>query len=295
MNTLRNVGIDEELITEQGLYIKQQAVEAARRTFQGRKLFGGSVRKIDAGAQSYAYDTLTHMSGASISFTWPGEHNLDAVNFSRTTVGIPNNYKEFHVSKYDLLSSRMTGTPLNTTSAESAAYKVAYLEDSTLILGYAADGSTFEINGLYNAAGNSEASSLDWAGNSYANIVTSINATKALLLADNILPPYNLTIHPDQATQADTLIANTAVSYMDWIERQLRGGQVFVTPAITEGTGMMTAANPNGAFEYVLAEDISTQTETESIKEGEGLYGKVYCRGLPVVYDANAICKMTTI
>ena len=296
MNSLRYVGtVDNTLTTEQGQYIAAQAKEAARRVFQGRKLFASAVRKIDSGAQTYGYDTLTHGNGAAFDYTYPGKQSLDAVNLTRSTVAIPNIHKEFHISKLDLASSRMTGTPLNTTQAESAAYKVAYAEDSMLINGWSQDGTTYEVSGLYQAAGNSEASSLDWAGNTYANIVTSINATKALLRADNILPPYNLVIHPDQATQADTLISSTAVSYRDWIERQLEGGAVYVTPAITAGTGLMCAANPNGAFEYVVAEDISTVTETESVKDGEGLFGRVYVRALPVVYDSNAICKMTTI
>jgi uncharacterized linocin/CFP29 family protein len=295
MNPLRYVGTDEVLTTEQGLALKESAVMAARRVFVGRKLFGSSIRKIDSGAQTYGYDTLTEVSAASLDFNWPGRLSLDDISLARTTVALPNLHKEFEINKLDLAASRMSQTPLNTSTSDSNAYKVAMLEDSTIILGYTADGSTFEINGLYNAAGNSEASSLDWAGNSYANIVTSINNSKALLRADNILEPYNLVIHPDQAAQADTLISNTAVSYRDWIEKQLRGGEVFVTPAITAGTGMMLAANPNGMFEYVVAEDFTTQTGITSVKDGENLFGRHYIRGLPVVYDSNAICKMTTI
>lgn len=293
MNSLRYVGVDEVLTAEQGEYISAQAKEAARRVFQGRKLFAGSVRKIDAGAQTYGYDVLTHGSDAAFDYTYPGRQSVDAINLSRTTVAIPNIHKEFHISKLDLASSRMNGTQLNTTQAESAAYKVAYAEDSMLINGWSQDGTTYEISGLYQAAGNSEATSLDWG--TVTNIITSINNTKALLLADNILPPYNLVLNPTQASQADALIANTAVSYRDWIERQLQGGSIYVSPALTAGTGMMSAANPNGAFEYVVAEDLTTVTETESVKDGSGLFGRVYIRALPVVYDSNAICKMTTI
>jgi len=295
MNTLRNVGVDEALTTEQGLAIKESAVMAARRSFVGRKLFNTSIRKIDSGAQTYGYDTLTEASAAAFDYKWPGRLSLDDIGLARSTVPIPLVHKEWEINKLDLASSRMGGTPLNTSTSDSAAYKVALFEDSLLILGYSADGTTYEVNGLYNAAGNSEATSLDWAGNSYANIVTSINNTKALLRADNIMEPYNLTIHPDQAAQADTLIASTAVSYRDWIEKQLRGGQVFVTPAITAGTGLMTAANPNGMFEYVLAEDFTTETQITDTKSGSNLFGRHYIRGLPVVYDANAVCSMTTI
>jgi len=293
LDKLRYVGMDEPLTREQGEYIKDRAVFAARRTFQGRKLFGTSLRKIDSGAQTFGYDTLTEVSNAALDFIWPGRESQDIVNLARTTVGIPNLHKEFEINKLDLASSRTSGTPLNTSTAESAAYKVGLLEDVLLILGYSADGTNYDINGLYNAAGNSEATSLDWG--TAANIVTSINNTIALLLADNILPPYNLTLHPTQYAQSLVLISSTAISYRQWIEESLQGGSIYVTPSMTAGTGLMTKTDPSGMFEYVLAEDLTTETEVLDIQHGNNLFGRVYVRGLPVVYDSNAICQMTTI
>lgn len=293
MNRLRYVGKDEPLTTEQGAYIKQRAVFSARRAFVGRKLFGTAIRKIDAGAQTFGYDTLTEVSNASLDFQWPGRESQDIVNLARTTVGIPVLHKEFEINKLDLASSNMTGTPLNTSNAESAAYKVAYLEDTLLILGYAADGTNYDINGLYNAAGNDYSTSKDFS--TATNIPAAINGAIALLLADNIMPPYNLTLHPTQYAETLTLIANTAVSYLQWIVESMQGGSVYVTPAITDTTGMMTKANPDGMFEYVVSEDLTTSTEILDLTRGNNLFGKVYVRGLPVVYDSNAICKLSSI
>jgi uncharacterized linocin/CFP29 family protein len=220
--------------------------------------------------------------------------SLDAINLGRTTVPIPNLHKEFHIDKLDLTSSQMSGTPLNVSQAESSAYKVAWAEDSLLINGWSQDGTTYEITGLYQTAGNSEGSNLDWG--TATNIPTSINNAKALLRADNIYGPYNLVLHPDQSSQIDAFIGTTAVTYRQWIEQTaLQGGLVYETPAITTGTGMLVKAEPTGLFEYVIAEDLTTETMIEDIKEGSGLFGRVYVRGLPVVYDANAICKLTTI
>jgi uncharacterized linocin/CFP29 family protein len=292
MNTLRNVGVDEVLTTEQGQFINAQVVEAARRKFKGRLLFGGAIRKIDSGAQTYGYDTLTHGSAAAFDWTYPGKTSADAINLARTTVPIPNLHKEFYINKLDLLSSQMNGTPLNVNQASSAAYKVATLEDSLLLVGYAADGTNYDINGLYQAAGNSEATALDYGTS--ANIITSINNAKALMIADNYDGPYNLTLHPDQYSQLFPLISNTAVSYMQWVSESI-GGQILSSASITAGTGLLTTANPAGAFEYVVAEDLTTETEVQGVEKGNGLFGRVYVRGLPVVYDANAICKLTSI
>ena len=290
MNTLRYVGHDEPLTTEQGQYIMDRVVYAARRELVGRKLM--PIRKIDSGAQVFGYDTLTEAANAAIDVGWPGRETLDIVNLARSTVAIPTVHKEFQINKLDLAASRMSGTPLNTTTAESAGYKVGLEEDTLLILGYAGDGTTYDINGLYNAAGNSEATNLDWG--TAANIITSINNTIALLLADNITPPYNLTLHPDQYVQTLVNIANTAVQYKTWIKENIQG-DIYVTPTMTAGTGMMCKANPIGMFEYVVAEDLTVETQILSKKEGESLFGRVYVRGLPVVYDSNAISKMTTI
>ena len=290
MQGLRDVGVDAVLTTEQGLYVKQVAVEAARRAFVGRKLFS-TIRPIDPGAQTYGYDVKTNVSDASLDFTWPGRQSQDILNFTRSTVGIPTLHKETVINKLDLAASRMTGTPLNTSTIESCAYKVAYLEDKMLIDGYAADGTTYEINGLLNAAGNSFDGS-DWG--TATNIPTDINGAINTLMTDNILPPYDLTLNSLQYVQTLTFIANTAVSYLQWI-KEIIGGSVYMSPVLTDNFGIMTQANNTSSFEYVVAEDLSTETEITDLKDGANLFARVYVRGLPVVYDSNAICKLYDI
>lgn len=291
MKKLRDVGMDEPLTTEQGQYIRERAVEAARRAFVGRKLFPNSIRKIDGGAQTFGYDTLTNVAAASLDFSWPGRMSLDIVNLARSTVAIPNLHKEFEINKLDVASSRMTGTPLNTTNAESAAYKVAYLEDSTLLMGFSHDGTNYDINGLYKAAGNTKAGA-DWA--TATNISLTINGAIGELMTDNILPPYNVVLPAEQYAYTLAFVSGTAVSYLQWIKEIIQG-EVYMSPVLTTGTGMMTKADPAGLFEYVVAEDLTTQTETLDLKQGNNLFGKVFIRGLPIVYDSNAICTMTSL
>lgn len=289
MKRLSEVGLDEQLTAEQGLYIRARAVEAARRTMVGRPLFGTAIRKIDSGAQTYGYDVLTNPSDASLDFAWPGRMSLDAVNLARQTVAIPILHKEFEISRLDLMSSRMTGTPLNTTTAEAAAYKVSLLEDLLLIDGYTNNGTDYDIRGLFRAAGNAKDGET-WA--TATNIPAAINDAIKLLMDDNIMPPYNLVLNPQEYNRASVFISNTAVSYLQWIKEQLQGGSIYVTPAITAGKAMLVKANPEGAFEYVIAEDLTVETEQTSLKEGGNLFGRVYLRGLPVIYDANAICTI---
>lgn len=296
MNKLRFVGKDEPLTTEQGQYILDRVVFAARRELVGRRLM--PIRKIDAGTATFGYDTLTEVADAAIDIAWPGRETLDIVGLTRTPVAVPTIHKEFLINKLDLAASRQTGTPLNTTTAESAGYKVGLEEDKLLILGYSRDGSTYEIEGLYNKTGcNSDATNYTWSsdpGNATTGIAASINAAVTLLMADNIFPPYNLCLHPTQYNQAAVFITNTAVPYLTWIKERIEG-EIYPTPTITAGTGLMVKANPVGMFEYVVAEDFTVETEIQTAREGGGLFGRVYTRGLPIIYDANAICKSTVL
>uniref|UniRef100_A0A6M3XTG4 Putative encapsulating protein for peroxidase n=1 Tax=viral metagenome TaxID=1070528 RepID=A0A6M3XTG4_9ZZZZ len=290
MNKFRDVGRDEPLTLEQGQFILDRVVFAARRELIGRRLL--PIRKIDAGTATFGYDTLTEAANAAIDIAWPGRETLDIVNLVRSTVAVPTIHKEFLINKLDLAASRQTGTPLNTTTAESAGYKVGLEEDALVILGYARDGVNYDINGLYNAAGNSDAVARDWG--TATNIPISINTSVSKLMEDNIFPPYNLCLYPDQYNEAAVFVANTAVPYLTWIKERI-GGEIYPTATIKAGTGMMTKANPIGMFEYVVAEDFNVETEVQSKRQGSGLFGRVYVRGLPIVYDANAICTMTAI
>ena len=290
MKPFRYVGTDEPLSTEQGLFIRQQVVQGIRRNLVARKLL--PIRKIDAGAQTFGYDVLTEVSAAAIDQGWPGKLNEDIINLARTTVDIPNIHKEFTINKLDLLSSQMTGTPLNTVSAESAGYKVGLLEDAMLINGWARIAGTYEISGLYQSAANDEASDLPWA--TAANIATSINAAIALMLADEKNPPYNLVLNAVEYADAGDFIANTAVTYRDWI-RQTIGGDIFICNSLAAGDGLLLKADLGGMAEYVIAEDFSVETEIEDKRHGAGLFGRCYVRGLPVVYDGTAMCKLSAI
>lgn len=289
MNKFRSVGRDEPLTTEQGQYILDRVVFAARRELIGRRLL--PIRKIDAGTATFGYDTLTEVADAAIDIAWPGRETLDIVNLARETVAVPVIHKEFLINKLDLAASRQTGTPLNTTTAESAGYKVGLEEDKLVILGFSRDATTYEINGLYKAAGNTYGGAT-WG--TATNIPLSINNAVSALMTDNIFPPYNLCLHPDQYNEAAVFVTNTAVPYLTWIKERI-GGEIYPTATITAGTGMMTKANPIGMFEYVVAEDFTVETEVLTKREGAGLFGRVYARGLPVVYDSNAICTITGI
>ena len=299
MRPLRFVGGDVALTAEQGRKIKSEVVFAARRRAVGRRLFTSMPEPLGIGYEEFGYDTMSEVSEASLGFVWPGAGNKDIINLARTTVNIPILKKEAEINKIKLAASQQRGTPLRTSNIVSQAYRVARLEDDLIIDGYSADGTTYEINGVYQAAGNSYAVASDWAV--VANIITSINGIIALLLADEYWYPFNLTINSAQFVELLPLIGSTNVSYFDWVKKALNGpnneggnrGQILMSNAIAAGTGLVSVVDHLGEFDYIRAEELTTYLTI--LQESENLFARVYLRALPVVYNANSLGQLTSI
>ena len=293
MKPLRFVGRDEPLTTEQGLFVLPSMIDIARREFKGRQLFGKPLY-VPPETQTFSYDLLTEVSDARIDPRYPGAETLDIINVGRTPLNIPNLHKETIIPKSDLDASRMSGQPLDSSTIDSLTYKVGYLEDKMLLTGTTIiDGVA--VNGLYNtavASGNHDDTNYDWA--TPADTITSINALIAMMYADHILGPYDLTIGTESDGYLAVQYGTGSMTYADWVQRRI-GGQIRVTEAIAVGTALLSKANNVGAFKYVIAEDLRVKTELESIRAGEGLFAKVYVRGLPVVFNANALGALTNI
>ena len=268
--------------------IKEEVVITARKQNIARKIIPTRGPIGGIGIQQFSYDVLSEVSDAVLTWNFESESE-DIVNFTRTNVNIPILHKEFQINRRDLESSRQFGTPLNTIAANSAAYKVTNLENELVILGYSSDGTNYDINGLYNAAGNSvTGSDFGTAGNALSTVADAM----AALMDDNIYPPYNLVLHPTQYAELQASIYTGGVSEFDKVKAMI-GGDIFVTPFITAGTGMLLARPEARFFELVIAKDLTV--ETEVLPKTKNLWGIVYEAVVPVVYDSNAICKLTSI
>lgn len=280
------------LIQEQYTKLDTAVKTAASAAIKGRRIIP-TVGPFGFGTEALAYDTLTQMSPAQISYAWKVDANQDLVNISRTTVPVPTIIKSYRINARSLAASRTYGTPLDTQNAKSAAYQVALIEDDLIFNGYKPDGVNYEIKGLYQAAGNSFTSANDFA--TVANIPIAINGAIALAIEDNIDGPYNFGMNSAQYTQTNNLIADGGgKSWRSWIEETV-GGQVYWTNAITAGTGLLSAAGDKGFFDLALGVDLRTETEELGLDQGHDLFGVVYETIVPRVYEANALVSLTQI
>jgi uncharacterized linocin/CFP29 family protein len=226
--------------------------------------------------------------------------NQDAVGYTSTSLDIPIIHKEFEIDRRDLQSSRTTGQPLDMTNAERAAVKVANLEDELIIEGSGA------FDGLYDSAGNDYSTSADFG--TAGNAIKAVKGAMALLLADKIYPPYNLTLNEEQYSEIVAPRATTSdVSELDIVRKMLNGGagdgtpgsvgmgmgNIYVTPTITAGTALISATPSTEYADLVVAQDV--KVETEILEKSQNLFGRVFEALVPRVKQDVAFCKLSDV
>jgi len=289
MKTLTQFRTDQPLTEQQYKYFDEVIKKAPRRVIVGRKLLD-LTPPYGFGKQAITFNVLTEVQAGKINLAWGVDFTEDIPNLTPTTLPIPVLHKEWKINRRSFEASRTHGEPLDTAALASAAYKCGILEDELIIKGYSKDGTTYDIKGLYESAGNDEDTALDWG--TKANILTSINNAVTLLTADNIFPPFNLTLNPIQFNQLFQHVANTARFYRDVVKERI-GGEIYQTPALVDGKGMLTAAPGAGFFDLAVGVDM-THEET-ILEKTKDLWGVVYECICPRVWETNAVCKLSAI
>ncbi len=271
--------------------IKDAIVFTARKQAVARKIINTRNISGGIGVQQWTYDTANEVSDALLTYQFTDTAE-DWIELARTDVPIPLLHKEFRISRRDLAAAARGGFGISTATVSSAAYKVMNLENQLILNGFAADGTNYDIKGLYQSAGNYTAGKdFGTAGQPLESVATAID----LMQADNITGPYNLVLNPTQYMQLATSVlgGGSGEREIAMVKEILEGGNIYSTSFQPAGTGMLLADASAGFFEMIVAQDMTT--ETEVLQKSKDLWGRVYECVIPVVYDANAICKLTTI
>jgi len=257
-------------------FVDKQIKEAARAANIARKLM--PVQKIDSSKIEYVYYKMTDMGDAVIS-TLPSPNTGDITDITRYSVPILTISKGFKLP-------RLYSRDVVTMNARNAAIQVTEEENKLVIDGWAPDGSNYEVKGLYQAANNSvSGSDFGTAGNAASTIGDAI----AALAADNIRGPYTLLLHPTQYAELVKSFSSSGDEFAK-VKGMLEGGNIISTTYITAGTGLLFARNEN-YMRLIVAEDIHEVSDTD-LTEDRFL---VYERLVPVIWETNAICKITGI
>jgi uncharacterized linocin/CFP29 family protein len=291
MQSIRAFRTDAPVPLEAYRQVDADIKVAARQAMIGRRLtplYG----PLGFGTQSITYDLLTEVADATLEFAWSARGSEDTGLTARTVVKVPVLKKPFRINARSLASMQESGIRLDTATAKSAAYKVSKLEDDLILDGFAADGSTYDLNGFYQDANNTEGTSKDFGTAGYA--IDKVNLALAVLETDNIFPPVNMVLHPTQYREPHDVLSSTAVPEID-VVRRIIGGQIYETAAQTAATGMLVAAGDRGFFDLAVGVDMTSLMEILPLNFGKDLYGVVYECVVPRIWETNAICTLTSI
>lgn len=281
--------IPEEYYTQ----VRDSIIDTIRKQSISRQMLPARLVPGGIGTQQFTFDTATEVSEAMLSWAFV-DNAEDVVGRGREHVPIPVLHKEFRIGRRDLAAAMNGGYDLDTRSANSAAYKVAMLENELVVDGFAPDDSTYEIKGIYQSAGNSYSTSADFGTPGKA--LTAVEGALNKLYEDDIDMNFDMYLHPTQYLELATSVFGQALEgsqEMPMVEKLL-GGNIIKTSWLTAGTGLiMPSECPNYFGELIIAQDATV--EFEVMPKSKDLWGRVYECVVPVIYEENAFCTLTTI
>lgn len=289
MHTVQELRMNELLSQEQWRYVDEQAFWAARNLLMGRRITR-TTPPLGFGVEAVSFDTYSEVSDADISYAWSEEAISDIAVKSRTTISVPIIRKDVRIGRRKLAASQRALAPLDTTSIDSSVYKCTTKEDSLLYMGIDWDNDgTYELEGYYTGADNDYSTSKDWG--TASAIDDSILGAIALLMADKILPPYNLSVHPTQYAQAMALRDYTDASYTKLIDAWIQGMTIPVS-VMTAGTALMSKDPLAGFFDAAITQDLTIE---RNVTPGKNLHVIIFEALVPRIKDANSLCKLSKI
>lgn len=280
--------------------VDESLVQPLRRTLVGRRLVDVTT-PAGFGVSAVEWSKITEMGEGMVSYAFSSV-NVDSVGASLTSSKIPVYWKDYSVDRRAYEGFKVKNQDIDTSAALSAAYVAALAEDAAIINGVSHNGTDYDINGLYQGAGNDEATNLSW--------VTTGNATKsvanayALLAADNVPVgdnvPYNLVVHPTPYMNLLKSRSTQGVREYPEVKEMLNGGEIILSnalPSAANGGILMPAAQILKPYvDFYLASDWRTEHGVDSEHPDTGdLSGRVYSAGILRIKQSDALCKLSDI
>ncbi|MBC2746201.1 MAG: bacteriocin family protein [ANME-2 cluster archaeon] len=252
------------------------------------------------GNQSVETFSFSDISAAIIDYTIP-EKSYEGVDATSAAVQMAYLAKDYKIPRTLFESFKLKGQSIDADVAITAAYKVAYAEDQLFLMGWAPDGTNYKIKGLYQSANQTESTSKDFG--TYGNAKDKVGAAISLAEAVSVYGPYNIVLNPTQKNELVVSESTTGKSEWDTIIRILNEnsnsniGQIYSSPIITAGTGMLLPVQNSIYFDYVEAQgpvnDIGQDSKSPKFSP---IFGNVLEAIVPrIKYNGDQIIQFTNI
>lgn len=279
--------------------VDESLVQPLRRTLVGRRIVPVT-EPVGFGVSAVEWSTITEMGEGMVSYAF-NSVNTDTIGAIPTTSKIPVYWKDYSMDRRQYLGYLSKNQNIDTSTALSAAYVAALAEDAAIINGVSRDGSAYDIDGLYQGAGNSDATDLAWS--TTGNATKSVANAYALLAADNVPVgdnvPYNLLAHPTPYMNLLKSRSTNGVREYPEVKEMLNGGEIIMSnalPAATDGVLLPAPQILEPYVDFYLASDWRTEHGVDSEHPDTGdLSGRVYSAGILRIKQSNVICKLTDI
>lgn len=277
-------------------YVDQELVEPLRAGNLIRKLMPLNTKIAGRGIKNVDYYSITEMSDAMITYDIDtGEASTDTINVSVSNIAIPVIKKHFKIPRRDFDAFENQGIPFDTAAARSAGAMVTKAENSLGVQGWKRDGSAYQINGLYQAAGNT-ATGADFG--TFGNALASVAAAMAKFDEDNVFADsWNLVLNTVQRRQLQMSVSTGLVE--EQLVRQQLGaaGDIFVSADMTAATAMMLPVDTSGQYFDLINPDGAKTIlgEDSKLPEYSDIFGTVIDFIVPRIKQSTAICTITGV
>lgn len=282
--------------------LDEAMVEPLRRKLIGRQLIAENTTKRGTGKYAIDVDTITEISAAHITYDLADiGKSSDMIEATTARKQIPIPYKSFTVPAQAYQAYKSEGKAIDTAAAVSAAYVVGQIEDAMIINGWAPDGTNYEIDGLYEAAGTT-ATGATWA--TAGNCIKSVQAGISALEDLGVSGPYHLLVHKDQAKELRGNVLSGSgreikqvLEMMNNDDPNMHEGKIWQCHDMTADYAILIPVDPARVyFELVNPVLIHTELGVDSKKpKSSAVYGHVWEVMVPIIKQTTAICKIDTI
>jgi len=237
------------------------------------------------------------------------EDNLiaDGIDVTVSTLKIPVQQDDAVIKRRTWEAMVRTGVTIQADLSKDMAALIAAQEDAMIINGWIADGTNYEIKGMFQVANNSAAGA-DFA--TYGNALASVSAALDALWTDNIYSEgYNLILHPTQYGELIGSYSTAGIWEYTQVLEQLninapaKPGKVFMSTNIPATNGLVApVASPANSRYFDLIEAFAPTHDLWI--EGSQKTGPIHVRLVGAVVPRfkhlsngadNCICKITGI
>ena len=279
------------LTKEQYEYIEKKVTVTAHEAWKGRPIFGSDILPpMGEGVQVYTDYLETEMSDAVVDPNFV-DNDEDMINLVEANYITEVVQKSFVIKRRNKKASERTGIPLSTTAAQAASRVVAKKEDAMLLNGVSFDGgTTYPIEGLFQKAGQTDATTQDFGTAGKAIQATGTGIQK--MSSQGVEGPYDWVLYPTQWGQLKASRLSNGKSEWEEVLGMLEGGNIYMSSSMPTDDGLMCASSGRGYYQYALCADLTVEFKE---RENGDTKGKVFAIGVPVIKEVNAVCTMTGI